>query len=672
MRTAALAIIGGIAAVAAVFAFAAEFGTDVSGWAWSLPYLSAFAAGLVAVRRLGNHRAARRLLGFGTIGTLWITATVLVAAGFDDLGRQWWLGPANVALQILGLGMGAAMIALVAVYPEGEYGLPGSRRLVRAVSGMAIAVPIALLLTRPSLHPAWVFAWSDLEDPKFPDISSPVHLGFLSPLGEVLRVYHDAALALAPTTAGVVAALRCRDLSATQRIRWRWPLYGVLVVLVAPISALLHEAGVLSRIVSDAFVIVGLVAMPVAVCIGLVQPRLFDVDRVARRSLVFVPLWGVIAAVYIAAAAALGHVASDAGVQVAIAITILATVCLEPARRAVARRASGWAYGESLSGEELIKRLGGTLEHTLDLEQLLAAVATIAREGMGVRWTRIEVARLAAAVEGDMDGPAALTAPLVHGGEHLGAISCGPRLRGTLRSADRELLDTLARQTALAIHNARQASDLAASRARLVAAHEAARRDIERDIHDGAQQDLVAVIARIGLARQQLGRDPSRIDETLVDLRSEVRQALANLRELAAGVHPSVLADHGLIEAIEIRCARLPIGVTIECDPEMRTTRLPDPVEGAAYFFVSEGLANVLKHSRAERARVRVVLEELDLAIEVSDDGCGFDTETVTATGLRGLADRLETLGGTLRVDSAPGQGTRLSARLPTGAPAVI
>jgi signal transduction histidine kinase len=670
--TTLLAIAGGLAAAMAVVAFAAEFGTDVSGLAWSLPYLSSYAAGVVAVRRLGDHRAARRLLAFGTVGTLWITATVLLAAGFDDHGRQWWLGPANVVLQILGLGMGAAMIALVAVYPEGRYGLPWARRLVRAVTVMAVAVPLGLLLARPSLLPAWAFAWSGPDEAPFPDVASPLHLGFLAPLGTVLSVYHDAALALAPTIAGVLVALRCRRLTPEQRLRWRWPLYGVLVVLVAPASTLLLEAGLLSQAVSYALVILALVALPVAAGIGLVQPRLFDVDRVARRSLVFVPLWVAIAAAYIGAAAALGHVASDTGVQVAIVLTILATIGLEPVRRVLARRAAGWAYGESIGGDELIRRLGATLEHALDLEQLLAGVAAIARDGMGVRWTRIDVAGVPAASDGDVEGPAALSAPIVHGGERLGEIACGPRVRGDLRAADRELLATLARQTALAIHNARQASDLAASRARIVAAHEEARREIERDIHDGAQQELVALIARIGLARQQLGRDPARIDETLVDLRSEVRQALANLRELAAGIHPSVLADHGLIEAIEIRCARLPIGVTIECDAQMRTTRLPAPVEGAAYFFVSEGLANALKHSGAERARVRVVLTERELAIEVADDGCGFDADAVAGTGLRGLADRLETLGGTLRVDAAPGRGTRLAARLPIGAPAAV
>ena len=408
-----------------------------------------------------------------------------------------------------------------------------------------------------------------------------------------------------------------------------------------------------------------------------------------RRSLAFAPLWIAIGGVYIGLAAALGLAASGAGLQLAIVVTILATVLFEPARRHLARRAATWAYGESLTGEELIRRLGQTLTHTHDLEQLVRAIAAIAREGLGVRWLRMSVEGIADVVEGQPPQPAATPArraALVHADEHLGEIACGPRVNGRSRASDGELVDTLARQAALAIHNARlaseleqrldeiraQAAELAASRSRLVAAHETARRQIERDIHDGAQQELVALIARIGLARKQLATDPSGLDETLVDLRSEVRHALSNLRSLAAGIHSAVLSDHGLVEAIEIRCSRLPLGVTIECDPQMRTTRFGDDVESAAYFFVSEGLANTLKHAGAERARVRIVRSERELEVEVADDGAGFAAGAVPGSGLRGLADRIEALGGSVAVDAAPGHGTRLTARLPLGDRAAV
>ncbi len=259
-------------------------------------------------------------------------------------------------------------------------------------------------------------------------------------------------------------------------------------------------------------------------------------------------------------------------------------------------------------------------------------------------------------------------------------------MRGRTQASDRELFETLAWQAALAIHNAQlagelgrslesikaQADELAASRSRIVAAQEAARRQIERDIHDGAQQELVALIARIGLARNQLGRDSSRLGETLGDLQAEARQALENLRQLASGIHPAVLSDHGIVEAIESRAARFPLGVTIECDPQMRAARFGEAVEGAAYFFVCEGMANALKHASAERVRVRLSRALGSLEVEVSDNGAGFPVDDTPRSGLAGLADRIEALGGSLHVDSHTGRGTTLTAHLPIDEVAVV
>jgi signal transduction histidine kinase len=198
-----------------------------------------------------------------------------------------------------------------------------------------------------------------------------------------------------------------------------------------------------------------------------------------------------------------------------------------------------------------------------------------------------------------------------------------------------------------------------------VQAEETARRRLERDIHDGVQQELVALIARIGLARNQLARDPGTLEATLGDLQAEACQALSDLRELASGIHPSVLDDRGIVEAIETRAARLPLGVTIECERVLRDARFPEPVEGAGYFVVCEAFTNALKHSGAERVTVRLHHQADELAIEVSDDGRGFDPSTAGGSGLSGLADRVEALGGSFAVTSAPGSGTYLHARFP-------
>lgn len=678
--------VGAVGSVGTVVAFALAFGSDPSGWAWSTPFVGGYVAGMVAFRARPEHPAARRLLLSGTAATSWIGASVAVSVGFETYGRTWWLGPANVVVQALGLAMWAATISLLAVYPDGEYGHRYERRLVRAVAGAAIGVPLALLVCRPVLQPAWVFAWDEAAGSMegFPSIRSPFHVEALAFLGTPLRAYLDSALALSPVVGAIVVWRRYRRLPAGRRLQIRWPIFGALVVLLAPLSGILQVVGAISAGPAQAIQIVALAALPASVATGLVRPTLFDVDRALRRSMLYAPLWIAIAGAYVGLAAALGLAASGKGLQLAVLVTIGATLLFEPLRRALAGRAARWAYGESLSGEELVLRLGSALEHTLDLERLVSEVASITREGFGVSWVRIVVDGLEPTVVGETSAPGelpALSAELVQEGRRLGEIVCGPRVRGRSRDVDDALLETLARQASLAIHNARlaaelgdrleeiqvQAAELAASRSRIVTADESARRGIERDIHDGAQQELVALIARMGLARSELRRDPGRVDDTLVALQSEVRGALENLRHLVAGIHPAVLTDHGLVEAIEIRSARLPFDVAVECDSRTRAARFSDAVEGAAYLFVSEGLANVLKHAGAKRACVRVACSARELEVEVADDGRGFDPDTASGTGLRGLTDRVEALGGTLSIDSTRQAGTRLVARLPIG-----
>ena len=211
----------------------------------------------------------------------------------------------------------------------------------------------------------------------------------------------------------------------------------------------------------------------------------------------------------------------------------------------------------------------------------------------------------------------------------------------------------------------REIVELRASRERLALAADDERRGFERALHDGVQQQLVALLAKMGLARNQLARDAKLVARTLAELQEDARQALDDLRELAHGIHPPVLSDRGLLEAVEARIARLPIGVTIEPDGVGRGTRYAEEIEGAAYFFVCEGLANVLKHAAAQHTTVKLSSTPDLLSVEVSDDGRGFDPGAVVSSGLRGLSDRIEALGGDLRVVSRPTAGTTLVAILP-------
>jgi signal transduction histidine kinase len=396
----------------------------------------------------------------------------------------------------------------------------------------------------------------------------------------------------------------------------------------------------------------------------------------------------------VGAAAALGIAAGGrVPLAVAVLLTIVATLAFQPARRRLETLADRWVFGERLGGYELLTRFGATLEESFDPEDLCERLATTVQRGLRVSWARVLVSRPAggdvvlgphasAGVEPGAAVEPAASAPLVDAGESLGTIEVGAKEQGELTAEDRRLLENLARQAALAIRNARlaadlsvslaeirlQAAELRASRKRLVSAGDAERRRIERNIHDGVQQELVALIANLSLARSQLAREPADADRTLSELQGEAGNVLEDLRELARGIHPSLLSDHGLVEAVEARAARMPIAVSVQADAASRAARFADEVEGAAYFVVSEALANTLKHGGAGRAVIGVGFSGELLELEVSDDGVGFDPGATAGSGLANMADRVEALGGRLAVRSRPGEGTRIGVSVPARA----
>ena len=203
--------------------------------------------------------------------------------------------------------------------------------------------------------------------------------------------------------------------------------------------------------------------------------------------------------------------------------------------------------------------------------------------------------------------------------------------------------------------------DLAASRARIVSAGDLEPRRLERNLHDGAQQRLVSMSLSLRLARDRLEHDPGTTRELLARATDELSLALEELRELARGLHPAVLTDRGLAAAIEALAYRAPFPVEIV---EMPPDRLAEPIEAAAYYLISEALTNIAKHARATHARVRVSLADAGVVVQVDDDGVG-GADGAAGTGLAGLADRVESLGGRLDLTSPIGGGTVLRAEIP-------
>jgi signal transduction histidine kinase len=232
----------------------------------------------------------------------------------------------------------------------------------------------------------------------------------------------------------------------------------------------------------------------------------------------------------------------------------------------------------------------------------------------------------------------------------------------------RALLNAAGAAARLALENERlqaelraQLAELRASRARIVTAGDEERRRLERDLHDGAQQRLLSLGLALQLARGQLGPDANGAAEILAEADGELHAALEDLRELAHGIHPAVLTEQGLGPALQTLAERSPVPVTIV---ELPDGRLPAPAEAAAYFLVSEALANIVKYARASRARVSVARVNGGVLVEVDDDGVG-GADPERGSGLRGLSDRVHALDGKLEVESPPGRGTRLHAEIP-------
>jgi signal transduction histidine kinase len=277
------------------------------------------------------------------------------------------------------------------------------------------------------------------------------------------------------------------------------------------------------------------------------------------------------------------------------------------------------------------------------------------------------------ATAGAPDGDPEISQDLHRGGQVIGRIECGPK-DGGYTAEDGRLLATLAGQAAPAVANvglaaqlSERLADLERSRTRILNAQDAERRRIERDLHDGAQQQVVALITKLRLARNQVDRGefPQAL---LVEMQRDVRELLTELRELAHGIHPPVLSDSGLVAAVEARAGRLPVPVVVRAGNGLQRQRFPEDVEGAAYFVVCEALTNVLKHAAASGTEIDLAATGEVLSIDVRDDGAGFGLPG-RGTGLTNTRDRVEALGGRLLIDSRPGAGTRLHAELPLTRP---
>ncbi|HEX2088770.1 MAG TPA: GAF domain-containing sensor histidine kinase, partial [Actinomycetota bacterium] len=256
--------------------------------------------------------------------------------------------------------------------------------------------------------------------------------------------------------------------------------------------------------------------------------------------------------------------------------------------------------------------------------------------------------------------------PVRDRGELLGALAVAKPRGEPLTPTDEKLLSDLASQAGLVLRNVKLIEELRASRQRIVSAQDEERRRIERNIHDGAQQQLVALNVKLGLAKTLAQRDTEKTDELLAQLQTETQDALENLRDLARGVYPPLLRDKGLVAALDAQGRKASVPVQIKADG---VERYPQETEAGVYFVLLEALQNVTKYAGASKVTVSLSQDGGHLVFNAADDGVGFDPGLAKrGSGLTNMTDRIEALGGTLEVHSAPGSGTSVRGRVPVAA----
>jgi len=630
---------------------------------WMLVYGASVAVTSVVLIRVPWHPLALWL----AIGSLITARDVLLPVleiQFASDAPTTSIALVNLAYQWISLLPAIGVAHVLGLFPDGEVHRRYERVTLR-LTWLILVTPVVLLTCSPTVvTPVTIEGDAPIANP----FKIPI-MNFDPQLVSTLMEVSSLVVLLA---GAVLLVLRYRSAGARTRRAMRW--------LIAPLALLPVAVVVQILLVGKADVIVSLCWAAVIVCfmvapaLGILQPSGLSVDRVVRRSIVYSLLWTSIALVYVIVAATLGAAAGTLlPVGWAVAIGLIAAVAFQPVRTRLEGLADRWVFGAKTDATQLVVGLGESLAGTFDLDTLLPRMRATLEDGMGLRWVRIRL--LSSGGDGEPptpDRPPALTVPIEVDGERIGLIECGPKLSGHLTSADTALLDTFARQAGMAVRNVRlkeelehQAALLRTSRARIVHAQDQERRRIERNIHDGVQQDLTSLIGLAGHARQEFEHDPDAVGDDIEAMQEGLRRVLADLRDFAQGIHPSVLSDRGLLVAIETLAGRHPVPVAIRADSSLRALRLPDELEGAAYFTIAEALANTLKHGRADRIDVELHENGARLTVRVCDDGDGFDAAEGRGTGLANLRDRVAAVGGALQIDSSPGAGTTVLAEFP-------
>ena len=629
-----------------------------------LPPAAAFSiVGLIVALRQPSNACGWLMLAIGAMWSLGVSPPTPNGSRIEWATSWAWVPPFGLMATHLPLRL-----------PDGN--LPSPRwRIVSRLSTTAIVVTCVGFLFDPEVT------------------GNPIANRGMATLG-LLGLILLAVCALLSISSLVV---RARRGSADEKHQIRWIAAGAAVFFLGWLlsfvaSALFPGADTAapSQLVS-AVTLFLYAAIPVGIGIAILKYRLYDIDVVIRKAVVVATLAVFFTAVYALVVGVVGaFVGSRSTAGLSFVAAALVAVGFQPVLGRARRFADRVVYGERATPYEVLTSFSQGVAETYADEDVLERMATVVGEGIGAAsaevWLRVDdTLRVAASWpetengdrrtirigHDDVSIPGAdAVFPIEHRGQMLGVLSVSAPANDPVDPAKTRLVSDLASQAGLVLRSVRlsaelraRLNDLQAAQKRLVAAQDEERRRIERDIHDGAQQQLVSIAMKVKLADSMVDRNAGGAHALLEQLGSETRQALDDLRQLARGIYPPLLADRGLTAALEAHARRASVDVRVDGSS---LARYQKDVEAAVYFSCLEALQNVAKYAHASRADVRLSQQGGRLTFEVADDGRGFDLSSAPpGSGLQGMADRLGALGGGIQVTSEPGEGTTLAGWIP-------
>jgi two-component system NarL family sensor kinase len=634
-------------------------------------------------------------------GLLYVTQRFSISyADYALIESSGWPGGESVAWFSTWVGLAGPVLAgvfLMLLFPSGRL---MSRRW-RTVAWVAV-FGAALLALGDAFTPGALRTHSFVENP----------FGVVEAIGGVFPAYKvfsastvlGATLLLMSTLAALFSLiLRLYRAGGDERQQLKWFLFAAVpatpCVGVVLMDVIFHHLNTYFLVFENSPYWTGIwgwqflvlmsyvalyaaLAVPVFTYIAILRYRLFDIDIIINRTLVYGALTSCVVGIYVLAVVALGALFQAHGtLVVSLLATGLVATLFQPLRGRLQRGVNRLIYGERDDPYAVISRLGRRLEATLAPDAVLSTIVKTIREALKLPYTAIALPRdgegfEVVATSGEQSPADPLVLPLSYGGESVGELLLAPRAPGEgFSAADRRLLDDLAHQAGVAVHGVRVMADLQRSRERLVLAREEERRRLRRDLHD----ELAPTLAALGLSAATVGEliptDPKDAAFANEKLQAAIRATVGEVRRLVYDLRPPALDELGLIEAIRERASRYGMGdegfrATVEAPDELPP--LPAALEVAAYRIVQEALMNVSRHARASSCTVRLACTDSSsrvLTIEVTDDGVGLPERPEGGVGLHSMRERAAELGGECKIVRSWPSGTRVFARLPSREP---